>query len=126
MGSCYQCSPTDCGSREPAQQIPARVDRYGEAGGCKLSLQPRSALGKLRSKGTAGPGFCRIGDAAESLHTAPQPIRIDFDHLLEPLSERQIQVLDSFVDFPGVFVTDGDCGNTRIPESELHRSFAVL
>src|SRR6202012_3715926 len=54
MGACYEGSKRGCGSREPAQQIPARVDRYGETGGFKLLLQPRPALGKLRFKGPAG------------------------------------------------------------------------
>src|SRR5271156_1154595 len=114
MRACDQGSQTGCVSREPAQQISAGVDGYGETSGFKLSLQPCPAFGKSRLKRTAGPGLGWIGNAAESLDAAPQPIGIDFNHGLEQLSERQIEVLEGFVDFAGVFVTDGDRSDASI------------
>ena len=61
-------------------------------------------LGKLGIESAPGPGLCRIRDAAESLDAAPQPIGVDFDHVPELLGQRQIEILDGFVDLCRVLI----------------------
>jgi hypothetical protein len=125
MRPCDQSTQAASRPRKAANQISARVDFDGETSGLEFSLEPRAALRKVRSESASRPGLGGIGDAAETLDTTPQPIGINFDHVLELLCQRQIEIVNRLVYFRRVLIANRDAIHTRIPERELHCGLAV-